>query len=260
MMNERFRAFVKSALGCIIALNVLSFIIIGILGLTAFHGLAYTFALAGPFNEVIFQPWGVITYMFCHADFLHLLFNMMWLLAFGMVLVRMGREKAVWPVYLVSGISGALFFLSTSQLAGLHLCFLIGSSAAVLGIITAAAVYFPNLKVNLFLFGEVRLVWVALVALVLCGVAPGLESLPTLLAHLGGIAGGGIYALTGPRLKSPKRKSKIVNTRLQEKRGLTSAEQKQLDELLDKVRTSGYKSLGMKERSRLFTLSNKINR
>ena len=29
------------------------------------------------------QPWAILTYMFLHTDFLHILFNMLWLFWFG---------------------------------------------------------------------------------------------------------------------------------------------------------------------------------
>ena len=35
--------------------------------------------LPASFTQFIIQPWSLFTYMFMHAGFLHILFNMLWL-------------------------------------------------------------------------------------------------------------------------------------------------------------------------------------
>ena len=39
--------------------------------------------LESTFSETIIQPWSILTYAFLHYDFLHLLFNMLWLYFIG---------------------------------------------------------------------------------------------------------------------------------------------------------------------------------
>ncbi len=134
---------------------------------------------------------------------------------------------------------------------------LIGSSASVLGVITGAAALHPRMPLNLMLFGNVELRWVALLAVLLCGIAPGLGSTPTLVAHIGGCVAGWVYVRI--RNTQPKKQYRYSNVRQHERKGLTNREQAELDRLLDRVKASGYKSLSMKERNRLFQLSNKIN-
>ena len=103
-------------------------------------------------------------------------------------------------------------------------------------------------------------------ALLLCGIAPGLGSTPTLVAHVAGAVAGAVFALLPSKnfrannpIKTPK-DYHYINVRQQERRGLGSTEQAELDTLLEKVRRDGFKSLSMKQRSRLVELSNKISK
>ena len=58
----------------IIVINVIVFII-GILTKISFNW----FELPSSFSSFITKPWSIITYAFLHGDFLHILFNMLWL-------------------------------------------------------------------------------------------------------------------------------------------------------------------------------------
>lgn len=255
-----------SAVLCLIVINVAVYLLIGLVNILSHGNITLNFALLWPLNEFISQPWGILTYMFLQSDFLNLLFNMMWLWAFGALLSRFGSGKILVWTYLVSGLAGAVFFIVTAQIKSMPLAILWGSSASVLGIIAGTAAQAPRFKINLFLFGEVEIRWVALFAIILCGIAPGLGNTPTLLAHIGGIVGGYLFVLfmnrKGFKLKFNKsgKQYKSSNVRQQQKRGLSPSEQRELDTLLDKVKKSGFKSLTMSQRSRLFELSKHINK
>lgn len=245
-------------LAILVAINIAVFVIIGIVQLASSFTLSRILLLPAPISSFLYQPWGLLTYMFVQADFINLLFNMLWLCAFGIILQRMGDKRLFVFSYIAGGIAGGILFVFSATIAHYSLCYLIGASASVMGVITACAVLYPRLELNLFLFGNIQLRWVAIVALLLCGLAPALGNIPTLVAHAGGVCGGLAVALLRPTTKSPAIKVKSRNIRQQERRGLTDKEQYELDKLLDRVRISGYKSLNMKERSRLFNLSNKI--
>lgn len=254
----------------LIGLNVVLFIVIGLLSLFSINGLAPYVILCAPFGAWIREPWGLLTYMFVQIDFLHLLFNMIWLLSFGSLICRFGCGRRLLPAYVFSGLAGGLSFIIVCQLQNLSIAFLFGSSSAVLGVIAVCAALYPRMKLNMVLFGNVELRWVALVALLLCGIAPGLGSLPTLIAHIAGALGGYIYGkIVSERpvrtFRKPTRRVERtkgigpINVRQQQKRGLSEEDQAELDSLLHRVSKSGYKSLSMTERQRLFELSNKIN-
>ena len=41
--------------------------------------------LPGNFLSLLLSPWTIVTYMFVHTDFLHILANMLWLYCFGFI-------------------------------------------------------------------------------------------------------------------------------------------------------------------------------
>lgn len=91
--------------------------------------------------------WTVLTYAFVHRGVWHLAANMYGLLLFGPRIERgWGSRRFVW-MYLICAIGGAL----------VHMLFvrgsvLVGSSAAVFGIMTAYAMQWPNEQVRAFGF------------------------------------------------------------------------------------------------------------
>ena len=101
-------------------------------------------------NKIIIQrPWTLLTYMFLHNDFLHLLFNMLYLYFGGKLFLDFLTEKQLLHVYIMGGISGAILFifaynyipvLQKSELNAIAL----GASASILAIIVSIATYNPN--------------------------------------------------------------------------------------------------------------------
>lgn len=80
-----------------------------------------TYLLAGKYNlqaslsvyapiSPHFKSYQIITSMFMHADFPHILFNMMTLLSFGPLMERVAGEKRYLFLYLASGIVGYLLY------------------------------------------------------------------------------------------------------------------------------------------------------
>jgi len=208
--------------------------------------------------------------MFVHFDVLHLLFNMMWLWAFGAILARFDGPRAMLRAYIVSGIGGGVLFLVVSTVEG-PICLINGASAAVLGVIAASAVRCGRERVQLMLFGSVEIRWIAIVALVLCVVSGGSGNVPVLAAHLGGAGTGALFALFESRhgvhrktvSHRPTSKPGTYGwhpqaVRQHERRGLSIDEQAEFDALLSKVRKVGYKNLSMTDQRRLFELSSHI--
>lgn len=221
------------------------------------------------------RPWTLLTYMVVQYDFLHLLFNVLWLYWFGIIILTALSDRHLLWLYIGGGLCGGLFFLACSALGwgGGLLC---GSSASVLAVMSAAAIRMPDYRLNLFLIGPVALKWVALVCCVLTFLGGG-GNQP---AHLGGLIWGIFFALLirrGVDLSAltnsstlaklfPKRSfapaepysrnrsaSKVVDAFERRRRDAA-----RLDELLDKIRISGYESLSRRERSELQTLSSRL--
>lgn len=69
--------------------------------------LENTFALH-TWQSELFKPWQFITYMFMHADFWHLFFNMLALWLFGSVLENQWGSKRFLTFYIICGLGAAL--------------------------------------------------------------------------------------------------------------------------------------------------------
>ncbi len=96
--------------------------------------------------------WTAFTYMFAHTGLLHLLTNMYGLYLFGPRLEQGwgNYKKFVW-FYLLCGLGGVVF-----QMLFIRSGTLIGSSAAVFGVMTAYAMQWPDEEVFLFFVMPMR--------------------------------------------------------------------------------------------------------
>lgn len=109
------------------------------------------FALFYPTNPN-FRIWQVVTHMFMHGGFTHILFNMYGLWAFGTPLEQMwGRNKFLF-FYFSAGLGAAgiytlanYFFQDVNAVA-------VGASGAVYGVLVAFGLDFPNAKLALIFF------------------------------------------------------------------------------------------------------------
>ena len=164
-----------------------------------------------------FKPLQIVTYMFMHGDFTHLLFNMFTLFMFGRVLEQVWGAKRFLVFYMATGIGAGLvqevvqyiyFQTSLSMYEGvslapglvipmaeyLNLWTTVGASGAIYGILMAFAMTFPNermfvipipfpIKAKYFvlIFGAIEL---------LSGLSPRMGDNVAHFAHLGGMVFG----------------------------------------------------------------------
>lgn len=224
-------------------------------------------------DDFLDQPWSALTYMFTQTGFFHLLFNILWLYFFGMIISPGIKARHITLLYMAGGLAGAALFLAFPGVNYLTHTHLAGASAAVMAIITASACIMPTGKVNLFLFGQVKIIWIALAALALTLFGGGGASL-SLQAHIGGILAGllygGISALRSPGFAEWRRKRRMkrnaakvfsnidIGDRSIEAGHKRASNRERLDELLDKIRISGYESLSKDERAELEILSRNV--
>ena len=229
--------------------------------------------LPSPFAATLTRLWTWVTYMVTQTSLIHLLFNMLWLICAGGLLREMYTDRRIMLLYLAAGLSGGWFF----EIGTPSGSWLIGSSAAVLGIITAAGVCMANRPVRLLLLGECRFKWVAfaMILLTFAG-AGGSGASGAVWAHAGGVAAGLLFPLSDRlvnrvekrgvrkeerRVASPSRqrafKSGDVRRVAEAMEGRLS-DPARLDELLDKIRISGYASLSKAEQLELEELSRRI--
>jgi len=218
--------------------------------------------LAMPTNEweLLFKPWSLITYMFLHVDFFHLLFNLMLLYFTGVLFQSILGEKRLLYLYVMSGLVGALFLLITKLVFPYFVgSYLMGASAAVMGIIAALAIYTPEYTVHLFFLIQMPFKYFALITFIISTLLDFSFNTGGKITHIGGALFGLLYAyylkkgidlksLSFIRMKTGERES--IKKRFKD-------DDEYLDYLLDKINTKGYNSLSKKEKEDLFKISQK---
>lgn len=219
------------------------------------------FALPSDAYAFATHPWTLASYMFVHFSPLHLLFNMLWLFWFGKMLADVERDNRITWLFLTGGMAGGIAYIASAILTGYGPgSYLTGSSAAVLCIMCYTAMRMPNRTFNLFLIGEVKLKWVTLVCVLLTLLA-GSVAIPTQCAHLGGIVAGLSYRWIARALHDSKSKATQVRSSRRVRNAMPTQQElnDRLDQLLDKIRISGFDSLTDREKSELNYLSTVIN-
>ncbi len=219
------------------------------------------------FSGWLHAPWTAFTYMFTHTNPLHLLFNMLWLLWFGHLLLITHTPRHLLTLYIGGGLSGALLYIIFSALLpAFSTGALIGASASIISIMCATAIKMPSYRVHLFFIGDIKLGWVVAIMIALTLLGTGPTNLGTQAAHIGGALFGVVAALA-PRLglhlaaKTPSRPATPTQRRINRTIDIIAAhrlDQQRLDELLDKIRLSGYESLSKSERQELDDLSARL--
>lgn len=111
------------------------------------------------FNSPFFKPYQLISYIFMHGGFMHILFNMYSLYIFGSVLESVWGGKKFFIYYMLTGIGAALFHLFITYLrieSGVldpylaSIIPMVGASGAIYGLLLAYGVLFPNNVLTLF--------------------------------------------------------------------------------------------------------------
>jgi membrane associated rhomboid family serine protease len=116
-------------------------------------------------NEFVFKFWTLFTYMFSHKDLGHIFYNMLLLVFLSTNLSKFHVRKKISVRLYHEWINGwnyitnsiCHFFPSTFEYS-----ILFGASAAVLGIVTALALYIPNLTREFFGIIEMKYKYYAL--------------------------------------------------------------------------------------------------
>ncbi|MCM1451956.1 MAG: rhomboid family intramembrane serine protease [Clostridium sp.] len=203
--------------------------------------------------------WTVATYMFSHYDFLHLLVNMLWLMLFGTLLeMRLDRGKLL-AVYVISGLAGAAAFLISNLVHSNGGAPMIGASCAVIGVVGACLALTPSIEVNMLLFGRVKVLWVALAAIVLFIILEPDAYMS--IAHGAGLCAGYLWGLIekGGKISFSLPQKSRYKANPNFGAGMTKTQAvARLDILLEKVSRSGYDSLTAAERQQLFELSQRL--
>lgn len=89
--------------------------------------------------------WQYFTYMFVHADFAHIFFNMFGLLVFGPKIEHtMGKNKFL-KYYLICGLGSSIFYSTIiTTITGVSNIPMVGASGAIFGVLTAFGIMYPR--------------------------------------------------------------------------------------------------------------------
>ncbi len=125
-----------------------------------FPDLASALAVYYP-SSAYFRPWQIVTHMFMHANFNHLLFNMFALYMFGSALEAYLGAKRFLIFYLLSGIGALVLYMlvlhfEISSLTGFQYARfvntpMLGASGAVFGLLAGYGMVFPNNRIMLLI-------------------------------------------------------------------------------------------------------------
>lgn len=273
--------------GVFILVKLLSVIFTYILGISNIW-ISYI-ELPAFFQTLLRQPWSIITYMFMHHDFIHLIFNLLTLYWFGKIFTEYFSQKQLVGLYFLGGIGGALFYVLAYNFipvlkANIFFSYLIGASASVMAIIFALVKYIPNEEIHLALIGPVKLKYIGLAMLVLDIIGTTSVNAGGSISHIGGAITGYLFAasmiksgkdITDPinriissindffkRNKKPKFTVHTNTSKTDEEWNMENQNRKrenneEIDKILDKIRKSGYTNLTDEEKKRLFDLSKK---
>jgi rhomboid family protein len=162
---------------------------------------AQMFGWASPFGWFGLRPydvthnlflWQLVTYLFLHAGFFHIIFNLFVLWMFGADLENLWGGKQFLFYYFLTGIGAGLtdVVVEPSSIATT-----IGCSGAVYGLMLAYAVLFPDRPILFALFIPMKAKWfvalMGLIEFVSSFGTPG--SGVSHVAHLGGMLFGLLY-------------------------------------------------------------------
>ena len=143
-----------------------------------------------------FFIWQPFSYLFLHAGFFHLIFNLFALWMFGSELERTWGPRQFLLYFLLTGVGAAAFDVILQPSAGTTT---IGNSGAVYGILLAYGLLFPDRPILLWLLIPVKAKWFVLFMGVVEFVSsfsnPG--SKVSHIAHLGGMLVGLVYLRGG---------------------------------------------------------------
>ena len=101
----------------------------------------YNFALI-PY-AVFEKPWTLITAMFLHVDFFHIIFNLLALILFGIYLEKVVGWKNFLLIYFIGGIIGSIIYIPFAVYLKDTYIPMVGASGAVYAIILALMIIRP---------------------------------------------------------------------------------------------------------------------
>jgi membrane associated rhomboid family serine protease len=170
------------------------------------------------YKSEMFRPYQIVTHMFMHGGFFHLLFNMLALWMFGSVVERVWGPKRFLLFYLICGVVAALTQmgsyafdywqldhnvisaeLATQYQEAMRIGCTVGASGAIMGVLAAFGYLFPNTELFIMPIPfPVKAKW-AILGIIALDVFGGVSRVPgdniAHFAHVGGAITGLLLVL-----------------------------------------------------------------
>jgi len=271
-----------SKVNLLIAINVAIFLVFGV-----FNVVEYLFTKQNNINvfvreylavptylpKLLYRFWTPFTYMFLHAGFFHILFNMLWLYWMGRIFENFLSSKKLLFVYIAGGLAGAFLYILSFNIFPAYadarvVSAAVGASASVTAILIACATLVPNYTIFLMFLGPVKLKWIALFYLVIDILGITGDNAGGYLSHIGGaifgfvfikaLQNGNDWSKPFENLFKPKPKLKVVSRNQPTKSRYIKSDipnQAVIDSILDKISKNGYNNLTATEKETLFKAS-----
>jgi membrane associated rhomboid family serine protease len=169
--------------------------------LQIFHSKIFTypftlFALQADLVIHQFYLWQLVTYLFLHGGWFHIIFNMFALWMFGSDLESAWGSKKFLHYYFITGIGAGILDVTLNALFRPEMpSATIGCSGAVYGLLLAYGMLFPERLIYLYMIIPIKAKWFVVIMGVIEFVSSfgGPGSGVSHFAHLGGMLFGYIY-------------------------------------------------------------------
>ncbi len=157
--------------------------------------LGLFYPIENQLGENPFAPYQIATHMFMHADFGHLLMNMLGIFFLGPQLESNLGSKRFLLLYVLSGLAGALGWFAAEFYELRHYDrasaqVVWGASGAVFGVLAAFGAMFPHQRLMLIFPPIPMKAWVLVAVLAVFELTSGISGRMTGIAHYAHLAGG----------------------------------------------------------------------
>ena len=226
------------------------------------------------------RPWTLVTHLFVNISFFSGLFNLITLFFFGKMFADFVGMHRLWPVFIYSGICGAVLAFSASLIVyGIHPphgLVIVGAVTPSMALLAAVMIVHPDLRLNTLFIQNVPLKYLGVIFILLGMLSAATStsrefSWPALVAFSGTVGFGILYGFlfkrnkdiaTGfvnlvykvERVLGKKPRMKVVYGRAlsdDEYNSIKKEKEYTLDELLEKISSKGMKSLSKREKEML---------
>lgn len=236
--------------------------------------------------QLILHPWSLFTFGFVNVSFFGFLFNCIALYWFGFLIQDFLGNRKLINVYFLGYLIAGVFYVIGYALIGFSKTtftlpsLVTGATAAVYAVMFATVTLIPDYELFLFRMVSLKIKYLAVGLLVFSFLSPSAGLLNLSGAFLGYIyikllrtgvdLGSPIEAVQDwfsqlanyKSKKAPFKAKKFSHSAVGSKGGVHTleekdyaSEQEEVDALLDKISVSGYKSLTLEEKERLYKAS-----